>query len=163
MALAEKALLDYFYLNTGQWTLERVQAPRGQNLEQIKFDSDKIGKLIETFVFNELSAQIEANYGEYRVFHYRDREVYVNTNATFILNAIDFDNHSVRFGIKWDETYSEWDWTKLYNSGENATINHSWSHASDADGFLITFIVEDEFELRGNNVFQRTIDVYDRE
>ena len=46
----------------------------GWSVEQIKFDSDRIGKLIETFIYNELVAQIEANYGEYEIFHYRDRE-----------------------------------------------------------------------------------------
>ncbi len=46
----------------------------GWNAEQVKFDSDRVGKLIETFIFNELSAQIEANNGVYKIFHYRDRE-----------------------------------------------------------------------------------------
>ena len=46
----------------------------GWKSEQIKFDSDRAGKLIETFVFNELSAQIDAHPGDYEIFHYRDRE-----------------------------------------------------------------------------------------
>jgi predicted AAA+ superfamily ATPase len=46
----------------------------GWQKDQIKFDSDKVGKLIETFVFNELSTQVEANNNEYSLFHYRDRE-----------------------------------------------------------------------------------------
>lgn len=44
------------------------------NIEQIRFDSDKLGKLIETFIFNELAAQIDASEGEYELYHYRDRE-----------------------------------------------------------------------------------------
>jgi predicted AAA+ superfamily ATPase len=30
--------------------------------------------LIETFIFNELAAQVDANNGKYELFHYRDRE-----------------------------------------------------------------------------------------
>ena len=36
-------------------------------------DSDKSGKIVETFVFNELSAQADLDYG-YSIRHYRDRE-----------------------------------------------------------------------------------------
>lgn len=43
-------------------------------IDDIRFDSDKIGKLIETFVFNELSAQIDFSDGQYTIYHYRDRE-----------------------------------------------------------------------------------------
>ncbi len=43
-------------------------------IEQMEFDSDRSGKLIETFAFNELAAQVEANNGKYELFHYRDRE-----------------------------------------------------------------------------------------
>lgn len=42
--------------------------------EQVALDSDRAGKLIETFVFNEISAQIDASDAEYKLFHYRDRE-----------------------------------------------------------------------------------------
>lgn len=42
--------------------------------DQIKFDSDRLGKLMETFIFNELAAQIDASNGEYELYHYRDRE-----------------------------------------------------------------------------------------
>ena len=45
-----------------------------EGLLGIKFDSDKLGKLIETFVFNELSAQIDANPGEYQLYQYRDKD-----------------------------------------------------------------------------------------
>jgi predicted AAA+ superfamily ATPase len=36
-------------------------------------NSDRIGKLIETFVYNQLAALIDLN-RDYRLFHYRDRE-----------------------------------------------------------------------------------------
>ncbi len=35
VALPEKALLDYFYLNAGQWSPARIQALRLQNLDQL--------------------------------------------------------------------------------------------------------------------------------
>lgn len=41
---------------------------------QVELDSDRSGKLIETFIFNELAAQIDANPAQYELFHYRDRE-----------------------------------------------------------------------------------------
>lgn len=44
------------------------------HIAQIEWDSDRSGKLIETFIFNELTAQIDASNGEYTLFHYRDRE-----------------------------------------------------------------------------------------
>lgn len=42
-------------------------------LPEVLLDSDKSGKIIETLVFNELSAQIDLDY-EYTLYHYRDRE-----------------------------------------------------------------------------------------
>jgi uncharacterized protein len=42
--------------------------------DQVRLDSDRSGKLIETFVFNEIMAQIDAGDGRYELYHYRDRE-----------------------------------------------------------------------------------------
>jgi predicted AAA+ superfamily ATPase len=41
--------------------------------EEVAQNSDRIGKLIETFVYNQLAALIDLN-DDYRLFHYRDRE-----------------------------------------------------------------------------------------
>lgn len=46
----------------------------GWNLDQVRFDTDRSGKLIETFAFNELAAQVDAADGLYQLFHYRDRQ-----------------------------------------------------------------------------------------
>lgn len=46
----------------------------GWQAEQIRWDSDRCGKLMETFAFNELAAQVDANDGECQLYHYRDRE-----------------------------------------------------------------------------------------
>lgn len=46
----------------------------GWKKDDVIFDSDRFGKLLETFIFNELSAQIDTSYGEYSLFHYKDRE-----------------------------------------------------------------------------------------
>lgn len=43
-------------------------------MDQVELDADRSGKLIETFLFNELAAQVDANNGKYELFHYRDRE-----------------------------------------------------------------------------------------
>lgn len=44
------------------------------NIDQVELDSDRSGKLIETFVFNEIAAQVDTNTNQYELFHYRDRE-----------------------------------------------------------------------------------------
>ena len=44
----------------------------GWHYDDIHLDADKYGKLIETYVFNELSAQIDLNL-DYTLHHYRDR------------------------------------------------------------------------------------------
>ena len=44
------------------------------NVDQVRFDPDRLGKLMETFIFNELASQIDASEGEYELYHYRDRE-----------------------------------------------------------------------------------------
>ena len=43
-------------------------------MDQVRLDSDRSGKLIETFAFNEIAAQVDAGEGRYELFHYRDRE-----------------------------------------------------------------------------------------
>ncbi len=43
-------------------------------MNQVRFDSDRSGKLMETFAFNEIMAQVETADGLYELFHYRDRE-----------------------------------------------------------------------------------------
>jgi predicted AAA+ superfamily ATPase len=42
--------------------------------EQVRLDADRAGKLMETFVFNELSALVDRSGGEYTLYHYRDQE-----------------------------------------------------------------------------------------
>lgn len=46
----------------------------GWKMDQIRFDSDRSGKLLETFAYNEIMAQVDAGNGRYDLFHYRDRE-----------------------------------------------------------------------------------------
>ncbi len=42
--------------------------------ERIRLDPDQAGKLVETFAYNELAAQVDLSGGEYSLYHYRDRE-----------------------------------------------------------------------------------------
>lgn len=44
------------------------------NLDNVRLDGDRNGKLIETFVFTQLMAHIEAQETRYQLYHYRDRE-----------------------------------------------------------------------------------------
>ena len=43
-------------------------------MDQVRLDSDRSGKLIETFAFNEIMAQVDAGDDRYELSHYRDRE-----------------------------------------------------------------------------------------
>ena len=43
-------------------------------MDQVRLDSDRSGKLMETFAYNEIVAQVDAGDGRYELFHYRDRE-----------------------------------------------------------------------------------------
>jgi len=44
------------------------------HIDQVELDADRSGKLIETFIFNELASQVDASNGKYELLHYRDRE-----------------------------------------------------------------------------------------
>ncbi len=44
------------------------------NIERIRFDTDRIGKLVETFAFNEIATQVDASDNLYQLQHYRDRQ-----------------------------------------------------------------------------------------
>ena len=46
----------------------------GWQAQQVRLDPDRVGKLVETFVYNQLAAQVDAADGEYALYHYRDRE-----------------------------------------------------------------------------------------
>lgn len=46
----------------------------GWKMDAIRLDPDRSGKLMETFAFNEMMAQVDAGDGRYDLFHYRDRE-----------------------------------------------------------------------------------------
>lgn len=43
-------------------------------LEEVFLDSDRSGKIMETFVYNELATQVDASDGQYSIYHYRDRD-----------------------------------------------------------------------------------------
>ena len=51
-----------------------MAAVLGWRKEEVYMDADRFGKLIESFAFGELAAQIDAGNGKYALFHYRDRE-----------------------------------------------------------------------------------------
>lgn len=46
----------------------------GWQFDQVCLDADRSGKLLETMIFHELSAQVDVSEGLYTLFHYRDRE-----------------------------------------------------------------------------------------
>lgn len=46
----------------------------GWRLNKLTLEADRSGKLIETFAFNEVAAQIDASENDYNLFYYRDRE-----------------------------------------------------------------------------------------
>jgi len=46
----------------------------GWRLDQVRFDSDRVGKLVESFAFSEIAALVDISDGECDLYHYRDRE-----------------------------------------------------------------------------------------
>ena len=42
--------------------------------EQVRLDADHVGKLLETFVYNELATQLDVWQDDYALYHYRDNE-----------------------------------------------------------------------------------------
>lgn len=42
--------------------------------DQVQFDADRSGKIIETFLYNEIATLVDVSDGKYALFHYRDRE-----------------------------------------------------------------------------------------
>lgn len=56
------------------------------NVEQTYLNSEHVGKLVETLVFNELKAQIFATGNEYAIYHYRDHD---QREIDFILERYD--------------------------------------------------------------------------
>lgn len=46
----------------------------GWNIDRVRFDTDRSGKLIETLAFHELAAQVDAADGLYDLSHYGDRQ-----------------------------------------------------------------------------------------
>ena len=69
----------FFITDTGL-----MGAVLGWNFKDLFLDQDKSGKVFETFVYNELMAEIEIKDEEYKLHHYRDRN---NHEIDFIIEA----------------------------------------------------------------------------
>ncbi len=54
--------------------------------DQVLLDSDRSGKIIESFVYNELATQIDVSQGLYNLYHFRDRE---NREIDFLIERDD--------------------------------------------------------------------------
>lgn len=63
----------------------------GWNKERIRFDPDRSGKLIETFAFNKLAAQVDASNSLYTLWHYRDRQ---KAALTVFIKVISVSHHN---------------------------------------------------------------------
>lgn len=50
-----------------------LSALLGYRFEELRFDGDQNGKLIETFVFNQIAAEVDVTDNAYKIYHYRDR------------------------------------------------------------------------------------------
>jgi predicted AAA+ superfamily ATPase len=79
----------------------------GWNLEEALLDADRAGKLMETFVFQELSAQVDLD-SRYKLSQYRDRE---NREIDFIVK--DKDGSMIGLEVKAGHNVSKKDFTHL--------------------------------------------------
>jgi predicted AAA+ superfamily ATPase len=79
----------------------------GWNLEEALLDADRAGKLMETFVFQELSAQVDLD-SRYKLSQYRDRE---NREIDFIVE--DEDGSMIGIEVKAGHNVSVKDFAHL--------------------------------------------------
>lgn len=52
--------------------------------DSMRFDADMSGKLLETFVYNQIAAIIDAQTESYEIYHYRDREKRENDDKALL-------------------------------------------------------------------------------
>jgi len=93
----------------------------GWKVNQVRFDSDRAGKLIETFAFNEIMAQIDVADGRYELFHYRDRE---KREIDFLIESE--DNELLGIEIKAGSAISKQDFKHMIWFQNNLLKNQSF-------------------------------------
>jgi len=87
-------------------------------LDDIRFDDDKTGKLIETHVGNELQKHIDTARDQYELFHYRDRE---KREIDFIVRRNNGDLLGIE--VKSSTSVGNEDFKHLRWFQENLTLN----------------------------------------
>lgn len=90
--------------------------------EQIELDADRSGKLVETFIFNELAALVDTSKNKYQLFHYRDRE---QREIDFLIER--YDKALLGIEIKSGSAISESDFKHLKWFRDNIAKNHSFT------------------------------------
>ena len=90
----------------------------GWNPDQVELDPDRSGKLVETFLFNEIAAQVDTAGDRYEIFHYRDRE---KREIDFIIERDDQALLGIK--IKAGSTISGNDFQHLKWFRDNIAIN----------------------------------------
>ena len=92
----------------------------GWRMDQIRLDSDRSGKLVETFAFKELAAQVDVSSSEYQLYHYRDRE---KREIDFIVERDDgaLLGIEIKAGSSLNKAdFKHLDWFQQHLSGNNA-------------------------------------------
>jgi predicted AAA+ superfamily ATPase len=93
----------------------------GWGFRDVKLDADRIGKLVETMVFNALSAQIYASENPYSIYHYRDHNGH---EIDFILD--DHREHLVGIEVKSGTKVCKDDAKHLYWFSKNIAKNRTF-------------------------------------
>ncbi|MDR1401421.1 MAG: ATP-binding protein [Puniceicoccales bacterium] len=93
----------------------------GWGFRDVQLDADRIGKLVETMVFNALSAQIYASENPYCLYHYRDHSGH---EIDFILD--DHGEHLVGIEVKSGTKVCKDDAKNLYWFSKNITKNRTF-------------------------------------
>jgi len=94
----------------------------GWKADHLRLNSDRLGKLFETFVYTELQAQVDAQDGAYELYHYRDNQ---KREIDFLIKHEDGD--VIGLEVKASTTVGKSDFKHLRWFDENQAKGHTFT------------------------------------
>ncbi len=134
----------YFITDTGL-----MAALLNWKAQDLLLDTDKSGKIFETFVYNQLIALVELQNNQYELYHYRDRE---KREIDFIIQ----DNESNIYGIevKSGSSVTKDQFKHLKWFRENLAKNKSFTGIVLYTGEHVVSFGENMFAIPMNNLWE---------
>ena len=118
-------------------------------IDDLMLDSDKTGKLFETFVYNQLISQIELEDEEYSLYHYRDRE---KREIDFIIQ--DSNNNIYGVEVKSGTSLSKEHFKHLKWFNENLAKDKSFIGIVVYSGESVVKFAENMYAIPINNLWE---------